>query len=130
MAKRKTVSGIIAQIGFSKDSKNTLLTIKKESTPLTMEMAKMLAGESASNTEIIDLIQNSQKVSFEKVWVNSKIANFAVNGDVSEQITLGQVKGREFFCQFHLSGEMIGENNDIPVEGDNKLVDNNSIVIS
>ncbi len=131
MNNSKKVSGIVVNLTSGKaGNKNIMLSIKSEDAPLTVEMAKMLAGESASNASIIRLIQENAKPTFSSVWVSRKLVSHQIFGDSNHPLTKEDIVNKEFYCEYHDEGDMIGENKDQPVTKSGVLVNNDTVVVN
>jgi len=124
---KKVQGTIIAMANGKADNKNVLLTTKKEAKPLSIEMAKLLAGEDATPADIVELIQDSENVTYAKVWVSKKLLSHLVLGDSSVAITLADLKGKGFSCEFHQKGDVLNDGTE--VTDSNVLVNNDTVVI-
>ena len=125
----KVVSGKIVALAMGKEgNKSILITTKSNPTPLDAETAKMLAGKDAKPAVIVELIQSSKRPSFDKVWVSRKLIAHQVHGDSGSPVRLDDVKGKEFYCEFHQEGDILSDGD--AVTKSDILVNNDTVVIS
>jgi hypothetical protein len=109
-----------------------MLTVEVPGTQLSIEMAKLMAGEDAAPADLINLIQEAAQPSFHTPWISRALLSHLVHGKKDGIITMETLQGYHLYCKYHKEGDMIGDpakGELTPVKFTDTLVNNETIVL-
>ena len=123
------ISGIITSVEFGKEENNSLkVIVKSVSERIDVATAKLLLGDNASVTDILDMVQNSGGVKFANAWISKKLLAYKIHGDSSANITALNLIGLEFFAEHHAINDTLSDGT--VVRDANKLINNDTVVVA